>query len=70
MDDVRRARFTVRTEAARKTAHDQEGLARFNAAVTAVRAARTDEARDWAQQARAWPEWRDRADALLATVGG
>ena len=70
MDDVRRARFTARTEAARKTAHDQEGLSRFNAAVTAARAGRTVEARGWAQQARDWPERRDRADALLAKVGG
>ena len=70
MDDARRARFTARTEAARKTAHDQEGLSRFNAAVTAARAGHTVEARGWAQQARDWPEWRDRADALLAKVGG
>ena len=70
MDDVRRARFVGRTESAQHTAHTQEGFARFNAAVTSARAGHGATARDWAQQARAWPEWRERADALLMKVGG
>jgi hypothetical protein len=66
MDDARRARFAARTQAALKTAHEREGLSRFNAAVTAVRGGLAAEAHAYALQARDWPEWRERADALLA----
>jgi tetratricopeptide (TPR) repeat protein len=68
MDDVRRARFIARTDAARKTAHNQEGLARFNAGVASARADQPAEARRWVLQAREWPEWRERAEALLARL--
>ena len=68
MDDVRRARFMARTEAARKTAHNRKDS--------------PDSTREWPQLERthrprrdagscrreSWPEWRERAEALLARV--
>jgi tetratricopeptide (TPR) repeat protein len=65
----RRERFLARTRAATSQAHAQEGLARFNAAVALVNAGRKAEAVPWARAAAEWPEWHERASAILEQIG-
>jgi tetratricopeptide (TPR) repeat protein len=65
MSEERRARFLARTQAAAAAAHRLEGQSRYNAAVSLANQGRTEDARTWATQAAEWPEWRERAGALL-----
>jgi tetratricopeptide (TPR) repeat protein len=65
MDEARRVRFVARTRSAIEAARRQEGQARYNAAVSLANLGRTVEAQAWAAEAAEWPEWRERALALL-----
>jgi tetratricopeptide (TPR) repeat protein len=65
MSQERRERFLARARTAVAAAHRQEGQSRYNAAVSLANQGRLADARPWAEQAAAWPEWRERANALL-----
>jgi tetratricopeptide (TPR) repeat protein len=64
-DEGRRARFLARARAAVDAAHRQEGQARYNAAASLANCGRADDARAWATRAAEWPEWKERALALV-----
>lgn len=66
MSADRRERFLARTRAAVGAARRLEGQSRYNAAVSLANQGRIEEARPWAAQAAAWPEWKERAETLVA----
>jgi hypothetical protein len=65
MDESRRSRFMARTRASVEAARRQEGQSRYNAAVSLANLGQGKEAAAWATQAAEWPEWRERALALI-----
>ena len=65
MSDDRRARFLARARSAVDAAHRLEGQSRYNAAVSLANQGRPDLARAWAERAATWPEWKERATALV-----
>jgi tetratricopeptide (TPR) repeat protein len=68
LDAARRERMQLRLRGARDNAHRQQGLARFNAAVTYANTGDRGQARSQAERAAGWPEWAERARELLKAL--